>query len=110
MATCGAEAVQMAAASPYAPILMDLRMPRMDGLEATRQIRRQAGIGQTPILAMRPAMPFGATRAMPAGRHERLLIPKPVRLEVLYGKLLNWLPASSRDLNLAARPRQARRR
>ena len=94
MATCGAEAVQMAAASPYALILMDLRMPRMDGLEATRQIRRQAGHGQTPILAMTGDVFRGdQERCLQAGMND--FIPKPVRLEVLYAKLLDWLPATS---------------
>ena len=95
MATCGAEAVQMAAASPYALILMDLRMPRMDGLEACRQIRLQPGHGQTPILAMTGDVFQGdQERCLQAGMND--FVPKPVRLEVLYSKLLSWLPASGR--------------
>ncbi|WP_298596863.1 response regulator [Zoogloea sp.] len=94
MASCGADAVQMAAASPYALILMDLRMPHMDGLEATRRIRRQAGHGQTPILALTGDVLQGdQERCLQAGMND--FIPKPVRLEVLYAKLLDWLPATS---------------
>lgn len=49
----GVEAVDMASASQYDVILMDIRMPRLNGLEATRSIRETGGINaMTPIIAL----------------------------------------------------------
>jgi CheY-like chemotaxis protein len=49
----GLEAVEAAARTNYALIFMDCRMPRLDGLEATRQIRRAESDGhRTPIIAL----------------------------------------------------------
>jgi signal transduction histidine kinase/ActR/RegA family two-component response regulator len=48
----GQEAVAMARKTPYAAILMDMQMPRLNGLDATRQIRDLEGYGRTPIIAM----------------------------------------------------------
>ncbi|MDD3327207.1 MAG: ATP-binding protein [Zoogloea sp.] len=91
-ARTGEEAVEMAQATAYDLILMDMRMPRMDGLEATRQIRRLPGRAQTPILAM-TGNAFREDREKCLASEMNDFIPKPVRLEVLYAKLLEWLPA-----------------
>jgi len=90
-ARTGEEAVEMARATAYDLILMDMRMPRMDGLEATRQIRMLPGRAQTPILAM-TGNAFREDREKCLASEMNDFIPKPVRLEVLYAKLLEWLP------------------
>ncbi len=86
----GLEAVERAAAENYALILMDMQMPRLDGLGATAAIRAQAGGGQVPILAM-TANAFAEDRArcLAAGMND--FITKPVEPAVLYRVLLYWL-------------------
>ncbi|MCO5975264.1 PAS domain-containing hybrid sensor histidine kinase/response regulator [Ideonella oryzae] len=89
-ATDGALAVQAAAERPYDLILMDMQMPEMDGLQATRRIRALSGHVRTPIIAM-TASAFAEDRAacLAAGMNDHVV--KPVEPRVLHATLLRWL-------------------
>ena len=89
----GRIAVDMARRGAYDMILMDMQMPEMDGLEATRLIRSVPELGGTPIVAM-TASAFGADRdaCLAAGMNDH--IGKPVNPVTLYEKMLRWLDES----------------
>jgi PAS domain S-box-containing protein len=89
----GEQAVLLAGKNRYALILMDMQMPKMDGLEATRAIRAQPELQATPILAMTAnAFVEDKARCFEAGMND--FIAKPIDPEVLFETLLRWL---SRD-------------
>ena len=90
VANNGLEAVGLAGHQAYHLILMDMQMPVMDGLEATRAIRRLPAHARTPILAM-TADAFGDDRlaCLAAGMDDHLA--KPVDPALLYAMLGRWL-------------------
>jgi CheY-like chemotaxis protein len=87
----GVEAVALArSGAAYALILMDMQMPELDGLQATRAIRRLPGMAGIPILAFTAnALAEDRERCLNAGMNAH--IGKPVDSELLYATLFHWL-------------------
>ena len=99
----GREAVDKARTHSYDLILMDIQMPEMDGLEATRAIRAMPGHEEQPILAM-SANVFEEDRdaCLAAGMND--FVAKPVDPVQLFATLLRWLPARPESAVASSRP------
>jgi signal transduction histidine kinase/CheY-like chemotaxis protein len=95
----GHEAIEAVARSPYDLILMDCRMPEMDGFEATRALREKeaswnAKHSRIPIIAVTAdAMDGDRERCLAVGMDDYLA--KPFELGQLKDKLARWLPSTN---------------
>jgi signal transduction histidine kinase/CheY-like chemotaxis protein len=99
----GAEAIEAEATGRYDVILMDLHMPKVDGLTAIRAIRRaeaERGAAPTPIVALTAdalAEHIAATRAAGAEHH----LAKPIRPDTLIDVLADILTSETRRRDVA---------
>jgi len=102
----GVEAVRMVNEGDYDLVLMDIQMPEMDGLTATREIRNVPRLRQLPIVAMTAhALPSDRALSRQAGMNDH--VSKPIDPDLLFCTLLKWIdPArlQGRPLPDAARP------
>ncbi len=97
----GQDSIRLAAEQPFDLILMDVRMPEMDGLEATRRIRALPGAhGQVPILALTAyTYPGQVAQCREAGMDGH--ITKPVDYETLIGAIgdaIAHIPSGARKV------------
>jgi CheY-like chemotaxis protein len=91
MAVDGAIAIQMAQAEKPDLILMDVNLPEIDGLEATRRLKAAPETSKIPIIALTAnAMAGDRDEALAAGCDD--YDPKPVDFARLLGKIESHLP------------------
>lgn len=88
LAENGSVAVEMANQQPYDIILMDVQMPEIDGLEATRIIRQGMEVQPTIIAMTANAMKEDRDECLKAGMDD--FLSKPVKLEELVNMLAKW--------------------
>jgi signal transduction histidine kinase len=89
----GEEAITTATTKPFDLVLMDCQLPGIDGMEATRQIRKKLGEKKLTIIALTANASTHVREAcLTAGMND--FLSKPVRFELLAGVLQRHLPAA----------------
>ena len=112
LANNGAEALDLLQQAAFDCVLMDVQMPLMDGLEATRRIRADPALAATRVLAMTAtATKDDRERCLQAGMDD--FIAKPIQPALMYQKIASWLPPRAPEAGAgaadAAGPRPAGR-
>ena len=101
----GAEAISALESIPYDLVLIDMRMPVMDGIEAARQIRNPPSAvlnHDIPIIALTAnAMESDRDSCLAAGMND--FVPKPILKAVLRAALNRWLPTGDAAIPTATR-------
>ncbi len=91
LANNGAEALDLLHQAAFDCVLMDVQMPLMDGLEATRRIRADPALAAIRVLAMTAtATKDDRERCLQAGMDD--FIAKPIQPALMYQKIASWLP------------------
>jgi two-component system sensor histidine kinase/response regulator len=87
----GEQALRMVTHKDYDLVFMDMQMPVMDGITATKSIRSNPRCKSVPIIAMTAnAMDHDRNACLAAGMNDHL--GKPIDPEKLYATLLRWIP------------------
>jgi two-component system sensor histidine kinase/response regulator len=90
LAENGSVALERLRAHDYALVLMDMQMPVMDGIEATRELRRIFRLADLPVVAMTAnVLAIDRQRCLDAGMND--FLPKPIEPELLWQTLLKWI-------------------
>ncbi len=97
LAEDGEACVAMVAENQYDIVLMDMQMPVMDGLDATRELRKDALSLELPIVAMTAAaLETDRQRCLETGMNDHLA--KPIDPDDLFAMLLQWIPPGEREM------------
>jgi len=98
----GAEAIQAVQEKEYDIVLMDIQMPVMDGLEATRQIRALGGsytYSKLPIIAMTAhALTGDSDKSLQAGMNAH--ITKPIDPDTMFSTIAKWIKPSEKPADV----------
>ena len=86
----GAVAIERVCKGDYDMVLMDIQMPVMDGLSATREIRKLPGMERLPIIAMTAhAMSGDRMTSLAAGMNDHIV--KPIDPVLMFQAMLRWM-------------------
>jgi two-component system sensor histidine kinase/response regulator len=107
LAANGMEALELLRQTAFDCVLMDVQMPLMDGLEATRRIRADPRLADMRVLAMTAtATSEDRVRCIEAGMDD--FISKPIQPALMYQTIANWLPERPEGAPREAPPTPAR--
>lgn len=94
----GIEAIKSVRLAQFDAVLMDIQMPEMDGIEATRNIREEFTLAELPIIAMTANVMRGdRERYISAGMND--YISKPIHYEALYDILIRCTHRAAQPIN-----------
>jgi two-component system sensor histidine kinase/response regulator len=106
VANNGMEALEWMQKEHFDCILMDVQMPLMDGLEATRQIRANQAFAPLPVIAVTAnALEEEKRRCLEAGMND--FVTKPLMPETLYAVLARWLSRQALPVSAPERRTQS---